>query len=126
MYQLQIPFGEAVKRALTVNYCNLQGRASRSEYWWFVLFAFVVGAAINVLFCWSTTLNYIISGVVSLAFLLPNLGLAVRRLHDTGHSGWWIFINCVPLVGWIIYLIFVIKESEPVPNKWGQIPNLMQ
>lgn len=126
MYQLQIPFGEAVKRALTVNYCNFQGRASRSEYWWFVLFAVIVGAAINVLFCWSDTISAIISGVVSLAFFLPNLGLAVRRLHDTGHSGWWIFINCVPLVGWIIYLIFVIKESEPAPNKWGQIPNLMQ
>lgn len=126
MYQLQIPFGEAVKRALTVNYCNFQGRASRSEYWWFVLFAAIVGAAINVLFCWSDTISAIISGVVSLAFLLPNLGLAVRRLHDTSHSGWWIFINCIPLVGWIIYLIFVIKESEPAPNKWGQIPNLMQ
>lgn len=126
MYQLQIPFGEAVKRALTANYCNFQGRASRSEYWWFVLFAAIVGAAINVLFCWSDTISAIISGVVSLAFLLPNLGLAVRRLHDTGHSGWWIFINCIPLVGWIIYLIFVIKESEPAPNKWGQIPNLMQ
>lgn len=126
MYQLQLPFGEAVKRALTVNYCNFQGRASRSEYWWFILFAVIANIAANVVFCWSSTLSAIASGIVCLGLLLPNLGLAVRRLHDTGRSGWWFFINLIPLIGGIIYLVFVIKESEPAPNKWGDVPNLVQ
>lgn len=126
MYQRQLDFGEAVRRALTVNYCNFQGRASRSEYWWFMLFSFIAGCIISVVFCWSDTLEYLVSGLFSLAILLPSLGLAVRRLHDTGRSGWWIFISLIPLVGFIIFLYFVAQPSQNIPNQWGGVPNLVQ
>lgn len=86
MYQLQLPFGEAVKRALTVNYCNFKGRASRSEYWWFMLFIFIAMIAVSVIFCWSETLSSIALGIVYLGILLPALGLSVRRMHDIGRS----------------------------------------
>lgn len=126
MYQRQLNFGEAVQRAVTVNYCNFQGRASRSEYWWFFLFCFIVGAVISTLFFWSETMETIVSGIFSLALLLPSLGLAVRRLHDTGRSGWWIFINLIPFLGTLVYLYFVVQPSQPVPNQWGGVPNLVQ
>ncbi|MBD5300408.1 MAG: DUF805 domain-containing protein [Duncaniella sp.] len=126
MIQRQLTFGEAVQRALTVNYCNFSGRSSRSEYWWFSLFSFIVSFVIMILFCWSDTLEYIVSGLCSLYFLLPTLGVSVRRLHDTGRSGWWIFINIIPFFGQLIYLYFTIQPSQTVVNKWGPEPNMME
>ena len=125
MYQRQLSFSEAVTKALTVNYCNFEGRASRSEYWWFFLFNFIAGLVIGAVFVWSETLEYLVSGLFSLAMLLPGLGLSVRRLHDTGRSGWWIFINVIPLIGQLIYLYFTVQPSQNVPNKWGGVPNLV-
>lgn len=123
MYQEQVSFGDAVKRALTVNYCNFDGRSSRSEYWWYALAIFILSFVINLIFGQSNA-GMIVSGIVSLALLLPGLGLAVRRLHDIGKSGWWIFINLIPLVGWIIFIVWMAKESEMVPNQYGPVPNM--
>ncbi|MCM1076513.1 MAG: DUF805 domain-containing protein [Bacteroides sp.] len=124
MHQRQLTFGEAVQRALTVNYCNFTGRSSRSEFWWFMLFGIIVSCVVSILFAWSDTLEYIVNGLVSLFFILPSLGLAIRRMHDTGRSGWWILVNLVPLVGWIIYLYFAAQDSQPMTNKWGLVPNI--
>ena len=63
----------------------------------------------------------IISAIVSLALLLPNLAVLVRRLHDAGHSGWWILISLLPLIGFIVLLVFTLQASEP-PNRWGNGP----
>lgn len=126
MYQRQVTFGEAVNRALTVNYCNFNGRASRSEFWWFQLFGLIAGCVIAVVFCWSDTIEYIVSGLFSLAILLPSLGLIVRRLHDTNRSGWWIFINLIPFIGQIIFIYFMVIDSQPVPNQYGPVPNLVE
>lgn len=126
MYQRQVSFGEAVKNALTVNYCNFKGRASRSDYWWVYLFFFVASWIITIAFSWSETAEYTASVLFSLALLLPSLGLCVRRLHDTGRSGWWILINLIPLIGTLIYLYFVVQPSQPVPNQWGGVPHLVE
>lgn len=123
MYQEQVSFGDAVKRALTVNYCNFDGRSSRSEYWWYALAIFILSFVINLIFGQSNA-GMIVSGIVSLALLLPGLGLTVRRLHDIGKSGWWIFINLIPLVGWIIFIVWMAKESDMVPNQYGPVPNM--
>lgn len=122
MYQRQLTFGEAVKLALTVNYCNFNGRSSRSEYWWFCLFTFIIGAILS-LFSGSTA-GTIISAVVNLALLLPSLGLCVRRMHDIDR--WWVLINLIPLVGWIIFIVWAVKDSQPTPNQYGPVPNLVQ
>lgn len=124
MYQRQLTFGEAVKLALTVNYCNFNGRSSRSEYWWFCLFTFIIGAILS-LFSGSTA-GTVISAVVNLALLLPSLGLCVRRMHDIDKSGWWVLINLIPLVGWIIFIVWAVKDSQPTPNQYGPVPNLVQ
>ena len=63
--------------------------------------------------------------VVGLAFLLPSLGIAVRRLHDIGKSGWWIFISLIPLIGAIILLVWWCKDSQMEPNEYGPVPNLV-
>lgn len=122
MYQRQVSFKEAVERAIMQNYCNFDGRASRSEYWWYVLFNTLLGFAIGIVFVWSETMMDIVSGVAGLALLLPGLGLAVRRLHDIGKSGWWLLIGLIPLIGAIILLIWYCKESQMQPNEYGPVP----
>ncbi|MDE6855364.1 MAG: DUF805 domain-containing protein, partial [Muribaculaceae bacterium] len=124
----QVSFKEAVVRALTQNYCNFSGRASRSEYWWFYLFTCIVSWVVSIvvsLFSSELSIMYIASMVVGLAFLLPSLGIAVRRLHDIGKSGWWMFISLIPLIGAIILLVWWCKDSQMEPNEYGPVPNLV-
>lgn len=125
MYQRQVTFKEAVVRAIQQNYCNFSGRASRSEYWWYVLFTFILSAVISIAFCWSQNALNIVTGIVNLALLLPGLGLCVRRLHDIGKSGWWLFISLIPLVGAIILIVWFCKDSQMEPNEYGEVPNLV-
>ncbi len=128
MYQRQIDFKEAVARAMS-NYCCFNGRASRSEYWWFVLFVLIasviVGFICGFLFGEDTgqTVNSIIMFV---AFFLPGLGLSVRRLHDTGRSGWWVLLNLIPIVGGLIVLYWFILPSQTTDNQYGPVPNMVQ
>lgn len=125
MYQRQLSFGEAVKLALTTNYCNFNGRSSRSEYWWFALAMFILCFILRLILG-DGTVGAVISGVINLALLLPGLGLSVRRMHDINKSGWWVLINLIPLVGWIIFIIWAAKDSDPTPNQYGPVPNLVQ
>lgn len=126
MYQVQVPFADAVKRALTVNYCNFTGRSSRSEFWWYYLFTVIIGAVFNIisLITGGSATVSIIYGLVMLGLLLPGLAVGVRRLHDIGKSGWWWFIGLIPLVGTIILLIWWAKDSDMQPNQYGPVPNM--
>lgn len=111
-------FSEAVRDGFA-QYATFIGRSSRSAYWWWYLFSLIVFA---VAFAIDLGLGTrIVSGLATLALLLPNLAILVRRLHDTGHSGWWILISLVPLIGAIVLLVFTVQASEP-PNKWGDGP----
>lgn len=128
MYQYQVPFGDAVKRALN-NYCCFTGRASRSEYWWFYLFNWIVSWVIGLL-TWiipgdtGIYIAYSLMTLWGLAMLLPSLGLLFRRLHDTGRSGWnWLWI-WFPFVGWIILLVFLCQDSQMEENQYGPVPNM--
>ncbi len=97
-------FQESIKTCLT-KYVDFVGRASRSEYWWFVLFNIGLSVVVSLV---SQNLGYL----VSLALFLPGLAAAVRRLHDTNRSGWWMLIGFVPLVGGIILIVFLAQESR--------------
>lgn len=109
----------AVTSALT-KYVTFQGRARRSEYWWFVLAATLVYALFIAL---DIALGTTFLGVVAaLALLLPTLSVLVRRLHDTDRSGWWYFISLIPIVGPIILLVFLVKDSQPGDNRYGTSP----
>jgi len=108
------------------NYVNFQGRARRKAFWMFVLFNLIAIFALNFVegaIGLRGEGDYgILSGLYSLAVLLPALGLAVRRLHDTGRSGWWILIGLVPLIGGIILLVFYVLDSQPGTNQYGPNP----
>ena len=121
MYQRQLTFGEAVKKALTENYCNFSGRASRSEFWWFQLFLLTVSSVASGL-SYAISGNDVLSYIINLIFFLPGLGLSVRRLHDTGKSGWLYLLNLVICIGSIILIVFYAKESDMFTNEYGDVP----
>jgi uncharacterized membrane protein YhaH (DUF805 family) len=121
------------------NYATFSGRARRAEYWWFVLFSIIVSAILSVidgaLFGYSFTnetgpgsaaFAYSSPGVLpaiwSLATFLPALAVAVRRLHDTGRSGWWLLIFLVPLIGLILLLVWFAARGTPGTNAHGPDP----
>jgi uncharacterized membrane protein YhaH (DUF805 family) len=108
------------------NYANFQGRARRKAYWMFVLFnliALVVLRFIEGAVGLSGENGYgILTGLYTLAIILPLIALAVRRLHDTGRSGWWILIGLVPLIGPIVLIVFYVTDSQPGANQYGPNP----
>lgn len=99
-------------------YVDFNGRARRSEYWYFSLFTSLVSAALGVIFGES---SFLVS-LFSLATLLPGLGVTWRRLHDIGKSGVWVLINLIPLVGTIIMIVWCCKDSDPGTNQYGTNP----
>lgn len=123
MIQRQLSFGEAITVCLKEKYCDFNGRASRSEYWWFALFCFLLNAIVGAIFPPAQDgAPSIISSVLSLALLLPQLGVGARRLHDTGRSGWWLLLSFLPVIGWIILIVWFVQASTPADNQYGPEP----
>lgn len=112
-------FADAV-RSVFSKYATFSGRARRSEFWWFALFSGIVQTVMSLLD--AAIGNRILGLLVALALLLPSLAVTVRRLHDTGRSGWWIFIALIPLVGVIVLLVFELQDSQPESNAYGPSP----
>ncbi len=105
-------------------YAVFGGRARRMEYWYFMLFNIIIAAALS----WIDNLvgTYVLSGLYSLAVLLPEIGVGVRRLHDTGRSGWWLLIGLIPLIGTIILIIYFVYDSQEGTNQYGPSPKLVE
>ncbi len=102
-------------------YAVFQGRATRKEYWMFILLNSIVVVVLSVgegAINGSAYLYYI----YILAVLFPSTSVMVRRLHDTNHSGWWFFINLVPFIGGIIFIVFLVTNSQAVDNQYGSNP----
>ena len=113
---------EALKK-----YAVFSGRSRRMEYWYFVLFNIIVGvvlALIDMLIGTFSAMSNIglLSGIYSLAVLIPTLAVMVRRLHDIDRTGWWILINLIPLVGTIVLLVFALTPGTPGSNRYGPDP----
>jgi len=115
-----VSFTDAIRDGLS-KYVTFSGRASRAAYWWFALFVFIV-VLVAYLLDIALGTKGIIYALSALALLLPNLAVTVRRLHDAGHSGWWLLIGLIPLIGGIVLLVFSLQGSDP-PNEWGQGPD---
>lgn len=105
------------------NYVGFQGRARRKEYWMFVLFNAIVSIVLAIVES-LTGLESMLTGLYSLAVLLPSLAVSVRRLHDTGRSGWWLLISLIPLIGAIVLLVFTVQDSQEGENQYGPNPKL--
>ncbi len=113
-------FGEAVRSGFD-HYVKFDGRASRPAFWWWFLFGVLVGIGASIIDAIIGSFG-VVSGLVALALLLPNLSVAIRRLHDTGHTGWWVLIGLIPIIGFIVLLIFYLRQSDPGENQYGPPP----
>ena len=96
-------------------YAEFGGRSRRSAYWWFVLAHWVVLLVLGGIVETLIVLYWV--GV-----LLPSLALMVRRLHDTDRSGWWWLINLVPIIGTLVFLVFLASDGTRGPNRYGPDP----
>lgn len=104
-------------------YFDFSSRARRKEYWMFTLFSLIITWSLAILD--ATFEMYIFSIIGSIYYLLvfiPSLAVMLRRLHDSGNSGWFLFLLLLPIIGWIWLLVLLCLESEPKTNKWGENP----
>jgi uncharacterized membrane protein YhaH (DUF805 family) len=103
-------FQDAIKTCFN-KYLQFEGRASRSEYWWFFLFTVLAVIAADIL-------GQNVAAIVGLVLMLPHLAVEVRRLHDVNKSGWWILLKMIPLLN-LILLYWIIKKGDSKINQYG-------
>ena len=102
-------------------YAVFSGRARRQEYWMFVLFNFIIAIVLGIIEG-IIGIPGILSTLYMLAVLLPSIAVSVRRLHDTDRTGWWLLIGFVPVIGFIVLLIFMVMDSTAGENQYGPNP----
>ena len=117
-------FVDVVKR-----YVDFNGRATRSEFWYFTLanaiLGFILGIILGISGLISPSLAYLLVLLIVLFFLallLPSLSLTVRRLHDTNKSAWWLLLALVPIIGPLALLFFYCQDGTPGRNQFGPDP----
>ena len=108
-------------------YAIFSGRARRKEYWYFILFNLIISIVLAAIdgamgsYSAGTGMG-LLGSVYTLAILLPGIGVSIRRLHDTGRSGWWMLVGFVPLIGVLVLLVFMAQDSKPGQNLYGANP----
>ena len=104
-------------------YVTFSGRARRAEYWWFILATMIVGFVIALI---DAVIGFgefgLFGNLWSLAILLPTLAAGVRRLHDTDRSGWWTLMWFLPIIGWIVLIVFLATRGTEGANRFGPDP----
>ena len=112
-------FGQAISAGFS-NYVNFSGRACRSEYWYWILFIIIADIVAAII---DQTLGIqLVTGLFGLVTIIPNIAIAIRRLHDLDRTGWWILLGFIPLIGWIILLIWYVTKGTDGPNRFGPDP----
>ena len=106
------------KRVVLERYAEFSGRSRRAEFWWYFLANFIISVVLNILIGISS-IFWVLYVIYGLAVLIPGLAVAVRRLHDTDKSGWWILIGLIPIVGIIVLIVFWATDGMPGPNQYG-------
>ena len=104
-------FGKSIQSCFS-KYVTFKGRACRSEFWWWYLFTFLVGFVASIIDVKISTSA--VSLIVNLVFLLPGLAVAVRRIHDSNHNGWWVICP-------IYNFILMFFSSTPGVNDYGEL-----
>jgi uncharacterized membrane protein YhaH (DUF805 family) len=117
---MKMSFGDSIATCFR-KYAEFKGRASRAEYWWFVLFAVLAYVAAGIVA--AALENEAPTVLVLLGLLLPSLSVAVRRLHDKGRTGWWYLIALIPF-GSIVLIVFFAQPGDAYGNKYGPVPGL--
>ncbi|WP_421339979.1 DUF805 domain-containing protein [Aeromonas veronii] len=103
-------------------YAVFSGRARRTEYWMFVLCNVIVMLLLGMVDKLIGGDNELISSIYSLAVLLPSLGVAARRLHDTDRSAWWLLLGLIPIIGTLVLIYFMVCNGQQGPNRFGDDP----
>ena len=118
----KVSFPQAVKLGFK-NYFKFSGRATRAEYWWWLLFIVLAGIVLAVVDTLTGTMGMLVGmwvvQMVELAVLVPSLALGARRLHDINRTGWWLLLWFVLVIGWIVLIVWAIKRGDECPNKYG-------
>lgn len=109
------------------NCATFSGRARRKEYWMFFLWVILIALGLTILDLVIGTYNHesgagLLSGVFSLAILVPYISLNARRLHDIGKSGWMQLLFLIPLVGFVLWIVWMVTDGERETNKYGPSP----
>ncbi len=115
-------FTEAVRLVIVERYAGFQGRAQRSEFWWFALFYLLLSLVIGTISRTSDVLGGVLNLVVTLSLLVPTIAVQIRRLHDTDRTGWWILLGLIPLIGTIILIVFYAQRGTDGDNRFGPDP----
>jgi uncharacterized membrane protein YhaH (DUF805 family) len=106
------------KKVVLDNYVNFQGRARRAEFWWFTLANLIVFVVLGVLTA-IVKIFVVVDVLVVLALILPSIAVAVRRLHDTDKSAWFLLLGFIPYVGSIIMIVLYCLDSTRGTNRYG-------
>jgi len=109
-------------KVIKENYANFEGRARRSEYWYFTLVSVIISIILRIIDSVIGGDIGIVGGIYSLAVLVPSIAVGVRRLHDIGKSGWYLFVAFIPIAGAIWLLVLLCKEGDHGPNEYGADP----
>ena len=108
------------------NIFNFRDRARRTEFWMFTLVTVVISLVLSIIDIVAglefSPDSGILSTIFGLIILIPSISVTVRRLHDTGRSGAWILIGLIPVIGWIVLLVFMCLDSQPEANRFGPNP----
>ncbi|MDO4805151.1 MAG: DUF805 domain-containing protein [Lachnospiraceae bacterium] len=102
------------------NYANFNGRARRSEFWYWLLFTFLLSFVTTLI--GNALKMQILPSIAGLAVMVPSIAVGVRRLHDIGKSGWFYLIYLIPIVGVILMIVWGTTDSQPGPNMYGPNP----
>ena len=93
------------------------GAGEPAEYWWFVLFTLIASAAAGVLDVFFP--GDLLQSLFGIATFIPGIALGVRRMHDIGKSGWWLLVGLIPIIGWIVLIVWLATKSDAGSNQWG-------
>lgn len=113
---------EALKK-----YAVFSGRSRRKEYWYFFLINLIITFILLIVDKITGTYSLqtgmgLLGSLYSIAVFIPNISVTVRRLHDINRTGWWVLIALIPIIGAIILLIFMVQDSTPGENRFGNNP----
>ena len=109
---------EAVRSGFA-HYVRFDGRASRPAFWWWLPFAILLALAVTALDGPVFEESMLLTLFVWLCLIPPSLSVAIRRLHDTDRSGWWILISFIPIIGFAVLLIFYLEDGDSADNVYG-------
>ncbi len=124
---------ENFRRIVTTQYFDFNGRTRRQVFWYYVLAYIVIYIAVSIvesIFFGAIVMPYgygfyrpqPLTGLLTLALLLPSLGIAARRLHDTDRSAWWLLVGIIPIAGWLVLLYWYVQPGTVGSNQFGPDP----